>query len=224
MITQPIKAIPAHHFRSTYHTIRSDIHCLFSGNLLNDPEQKKRIVIEIATSIALVLVTGTVMWCWWVRPLQKQLKVTTDEPFQNIAPINDSNGNKSSLHHIFRHGTETFLKTIVNTATYDDLSKLDDDGNSVLHYAASRNLPEIIGALIAKKLNINTQNSKEYTPLHFAAFTNQKETLNSLLKNEANPTITNMDGETPRQVTTDKTIQTTLELAEQKWAEKQIST
>lgn len=221
VITEPIMAIPTNRFRSAYKTIHSDIRCLFGSEKIDDPEQKKRIIIEIAAGVGIMLITGTVVWIWWVRPLQKQLHDQgddreEDEILHNTPQVDAS----SSLQHLFRHGDETFLNNLINQSSEEELAQADEYGNTVLHYAASRTIAGVVTNLLAKKLDSNKKNSTGETPLHFAAFSNQKEVIKFLLDRGADPTISNDEKKTPREVARDPEIQSILELAEREWAEK----
>ena len=218
--TEPIVATSTNRFRSAYKTVRADIRCLFGNEKIDDPEQKKRIIIEVAAGIAIMLVTGTVIWIWWVRPLQKQLKNDPDESFENMPPITISDSEQSSLQHTFRCGKESLLEKKIDEMTVGDLSQPDEYGNTVLHYAASRHLPKAVAKLIEKRLKIDAQSGLDETPLHWAALSNQETIVQLLLKEGANPTLVNKKGDLPRQLTNNKTIQGILEQAERKWTEK----
>jgi len=218
--TEPMMAIPTNRFRSVYKTVRTDIRCLFGSEKIDDPEQKKRIMIEIAAGITIMLATTTVIWIWWVRPLKQQLhEKPKEESFENIPPITNDDGGKSSLQFIFRNGTERFLNEVIKETKDSDLAKQDESGNTALHYAASRDLPEIVAQLI-KKLPVNAKNKDDETPLHFAAFSDQKGATKLLIANGADPTIENKDKQTPHQIAENKEIQGILERAEREWAKK----
>ena len=221
VITEPMTAIPSNRFRSAYKTIHSDIRCLFGGEKIDDPEQRKRIIIEVVTGIAIMLITGTAIWIWWVRPLQKQLRNQgddreEDEVLHNTPKVNAS----SSLQHLFRHGDETFLNNLIDQSSEEELAQVDEYGNTVLHYAASRDISGIVMKLLTKKLDSNKKNLTGETPLHFAAFSNQKDVVKILITKGADPTIENKDKQTPHLVASDPIIQEILKQAEREWTKK----
>jgi hypothetical protein len=217
-IGEPIGAVPINRLHAVYKKLRADLYYLFSNKKINDPEQKKRIMIEIAGGIAIMFITGAVLWFWWIRPLQQQLHAQSnntqeDEILQNNPEINSS----SSLQHIFLHGNETFLCNLINQSSDKDLAQVDKYTSGILHYAASRNSTTVIKKLLDRKLDVNKQNNLGETPLHFAALSNQKEVVEFLLEQGANPTIANTDTKIPRELTTNKAIQDILHQAEEKW-------
>jgi len=218
VLTEPIHALSINRFRSAYATIRTDIRSLFSRKKIDDPEQKKRITIEIAGAIAIMLITGSVIWLWWVRPLQKELHAH-DERSNNSAFSLDQ------IHIDFSDSdkNEDDLMQIINSHDRTTLQKPDSQGSTILHYAASRDLPRVITKLLAKELDIDRKNILGETPLHFAAFHNQQEIVKLLLDNHADPTIMNNDRLKPFELTHDSEIQRILGEAENRWAKRQES-
>lgn len=235
MVTEPIKGISPKKLLSIYEIISVDIHRLLGRNKITDPKQKKRVMIEIAAGLTLILLTGTFMWIWWIRPLQKRLQqIKTDEEYHsatnNTASENQEFQNLKegevkpgaiSLQHIFLNGQEKWLhEQIIAIASDQALSKPDEYGNTVLHYAASRPLPTVVKKLIERNVPIDARNTIGETPLHFAAFSNQLEMVKLLITSHANPTIVNNEGKTPAQVTTDPAIQSFLQEAAHAWRAK----
>ena len=217
VITEPVVAMPINRFRSAYKTIRADLRYLFGHRKIDDPEQKKRIIIEIAGGIAIMLITGTVIWVWWIRPLKRQLQnqeTHREDDDDGIGQNSPAVGTSSELQHIFRQGNEAFLNNLIDQSPDEDLAQIDENGNSILHYAASRNITKVVKKLLTRKLEPNKKNSIGETPLHFAAFSNQKGVVELLLTEDADPTIMNDKGETPSLVAEDPEIQSILGEAE----------
>lgn len=82
-----------------------------------------------------------------------------------------------------------------------------------MHWAAKRNLYQVISLLVSKGANASAQDEIGRTPLHVAAFYNNIEALQILLYELANPLIKNNEGETPFDVATDPVIQFILQRA-----------
>ena len=72
-----------------------------------------------------------------------------------------------------------------------------------LHWAAKRNLYQIISLLVSKGANASAQDEIGRTPLHVAAIYNNIESLQILLYELANPLIKNNQGQTPFDVAVD---------------------
>ena len=73
----------------------------------------------------------------------------------------------------------------------------DDDGNTVLHFAARYAKPEVIPVLINHGAEVNAKNKKDDAPLHWAAEYANAEMISALHNAGANLNIKNHDGNTP---------------------------
>ncbi len=91
--------------------------------------------------------------------------------------------------------------------TIQDLEKLlnPEDGNTVLHLAAEKNLQDVVRYLIdARKMNPNATNASHDTPVHLAAKSGSREVLLTLVDAKANLNSMNRDGNTALRIITQK--------------------
>ena len=70
-------------------------------------------------------------------------------------------------------------------------------GNTLLHAAAVRGIPEEVLVLLGAGAEVNARGEHGYSPLHEAAAHGKAEVVSLLLAHGASPTATNDDGETP---------------------------
>ncbi len=80
----------------------------------------------------------------------------------------------------------------------------DDDGNTVLHFAARYAKPEVIPVLINHGAEANAKNKKDDAPLHWAAEYANAEMISALYKAKANLNITTQDDNTPLHLAVEK--------------------
>ncbi len=78
-----------------------------------------------------------------------------------------------------------------------DVNSVDEDGNTVLHYAAYNDETEIAELLLSKGANVNAVNREKETPLHMASDEGDKEIVKLLLGAGANVNAVEIDGKTP---------------------------
>ncbi|XP_071541534.1 acyl-CoA-binding domain-containing protein 6 isoform X1 [Panulirus ornatus] len=76
----------------------------------------------------------------------------------------------------------------------ETLSEKDENGMTLLHWAADRGYVDIAKYLLEKKINVNAQDVEGQTALHYAAFCGHLETIQVLLNHGADPTVQDADG------------------------------
>jgi len=84
----------------------------------------------------------------------------------------------------------------------------DENGLSLLHWAADRGHIGIAEIIINKNCSlINSQDAEGLTPLHYASSCGHLAVVRLLLQRGADPNIQDLEGDTPNNYDTDKTIQ-----------------
>lgn len=202
VMTQPIAAVQTNRFRSAYKTIRTDISRLLSNKKM-DAEQKKRVMIELAVGMAIVIITGTTMWFWWIRPLQHQ-------PHHGPNRVQEFDVEKNIYRLIKLNKDEDTIVEAIRTCSQIHPQSI------LLHYASDLSHQEVVIILLDNhNLPINAKNINGETPLHCAASRGQEQIVKLLLTKGADPTIQNNNGETPRKVAEEGSpIQAILQKAE----------
>ncbi len=71
-------------------------------------------------------------------------------------------------------------------------------GNTPLHVACSRGIPEEVEALLAGGADVNARGERNDTPLHDAAGAGHLTIVNMLLQKGADTNLVNQDGNEPR--------------------------
>lgn len=80
-----------------------------------------------------------------------------------------------------------------------DMMEKDENGMTLLHWAADRGHQEIVKYLLEQKLDVNAQDSEGQTALHFAASCGHLEVIRVLLDHGGDPTIQDADGLQPEE-------------------------
>lgn len=80
-----------------------------------------------------------------------------------------------------------------------EMMEKDENGMTLLHWAADRGHQEIVKYLLEQKLDVNAQDSEGQTALHFAASCSHLEVIRVLLDHGGDPTIQDADGLQPEE-------------------------
>lgn len=110
---------------------------------------------------------------------------------------------EGSLLDLVRVGDSSAVKSLSREET-DLLTKLNQDGNTALHYAAANGHLEILEFILQNGADPNARNSSGNTPLHWACFCNQLECVRVLVAcsdlsicNESEQTFVDMAASSP---------------------------
>lgn len=108
---------------------------------------------------------------------------------------------------------DKFDEFMEQTRDIDNLSEIFDvHGESLLHWAVTKNNVELMKYLIQKKCYINHENYRGATPLYYAAMNGATECVEYLVNQKADPrTISTFSGVKAKDVTNDKTLKDFLE-------------
>lgn len=79
----------------------------------------------------------------------------------------------------------------------DEINRVNADGSSALHIAASSNNSNILSQLIANGARVDLVDNYGNTPLHYAAQTSNANLITHLLAAGASPNVQNSEGQTP---------------------------
>ncbi|KAK8729025.1 hypothetical protein OTU49_008594 [Cherax quadricarinatus] len=82
----------------------------------------------------------------------------------------------------------------------------DENGMTLLHWAADRGHTEIAMCLLEKKINVNMQDAEGQTALHYAASCGHLNIIRVLLDHGADPTIQDSDGLRAEECVEDETV------------------
>lgn len=116
-----------------------------------------------------------------------------------------------SLFDYVKEGNMEKVKTILSTSIKSVLNSADDDGMTVLHWAADRGSKEILETLLAHGADVNVTDSENQTPLHYAASCGHLDCVKVLLQHGANAKIQDNEGNTPLSVASDNDVVKLLE-------------
>ncbi|XP_042216350.1 acyl-CoA-binding domain-containing protein 6-like [Homarus americanus] len=86
------------------------------------------------------------------------------------------------------------------------ISEKDENGMTLLHWAADRGHTQIVHCLLEKKININTQDAEGQTALHYAVSCGHIEIIQLLLDHGADSTIQDSDGLKAEECAEDETV------------------
>lgn len=87
----------------------------------------------------------------------------------------------------------------------------DENGMSLLHWAADRGHTEIVRCLLEKKINVNMQDDEGQTALHYAASCGHLDIIRVLLDHGADPSIQDSDGLRPEDCVDDEAVKVLFE-------------
>lgn len=93
------------------------------------------------------------------------------------------------------------------------LSKLDDNGLGLIHWAADRGFSEVLNTILSYGGNVNLLDSDKQTALHYAASCGHLECIDILLKSKADLTIKDADGLDPIAVANDDAVKKLLTIS-----------
>ncbi|KAK7083473.1 acyl-CoA binding domain-containing protein 6 [Halocaridina rubra] len=106
---------------------------------------------------------------------------------------------------------ENNIERIRNGDTEVILSARDENGMTVLHWAADRGYVDMTEVLLEKGFSVNIQDESGQTPLHYAASCGHLDLIKLLLSNGAHTTIVDSDGTLPVDCAEDQEIRMLLQ-------------
>jgi len=117
--------------------------------------------------------------------------VTVSSLAKNTDEKNISDADKTPFDWVKENNLEK-IKSLDSSA----LGMKDEDGMSLLHWAADRDYPDILLYLISK-IDINVQDADGQTALHYAASCGNLKALNVLMDNGADQSMKDNEGIVP---------------------------
>lgn len=142
-----------------------------------------------------------------IKRLEEATRISLKRKFEEeVTPV-------PPLHWAASEGrTETLRSLIRRRATVDFLNKKD---MTALYMAAKNGHGDSVKILLDAKADIDRKNGIiQETALHIAAVNNNAATVEVLLKRGANPFLTDVNGKTAKDVTTDSSIQSMIATAQ----------
>lgn len=100
---------------------------------------------------------------------------------------------KSLVDYVKDSDIENVVQHLKSLQTVD-LSELDDDGLSLLHWAADRGSADVLTVLMSHGANVNAKDADGQTPLHYAVSCGHLECIRVLLNHGADVNIKDNDG------------------------------
>lgn len=101
---------------------------------------------------------------------------------------------KTIFDHVQEQNFEKFIQALENCP---DVNELDDNGLSLIHWAADRGQDEMLRLLLKRpEVNVNVLDEDGQTPLHYAAFCGHQKCAQVLLDAGADTKIKDGQGQT----------------------------
>jgi ankyrin repeat protein len=120
------------------------------------------------------------------------------------SPVNalDSKGQTPLMLSLSMQGYNIDAKTRTETVKIllhygADLSRRDEKGWTLLHYAIRESNTDIVELFLRKGMDINAKDKYGYTPLHWAVTNNDKKMVEALVSRGADVNARNLQGNTP---------------------------
>ncbi len=101
-------------------------------------------------------------------------------------------GGWTALHAAYQRGDPETIKELLGAGA--SCCSLNDDGNTPLHYAVRKQLPEELLAVMTSRSDVDVRNKTNETPLFIAAWRDNIVAVELLLKCGANARIANNKG------------------------------
>lgn len=130
-----------------------------------------------------------------IDELKLRLGDSNKEILESWVNSKSKEGNTPLLYACFRGNIDLIEILIENSADY---THRNNQGLNALHVSAQGNKPESLILMTERyKLNINSKDNVNSTPLHWACYTGSHETVNFILSREPEINIQDKDGYTP---------------------------
>lgn len=118
--------------------------------------------------------------------------VSTMQPNFKDETINPTE--KSIIDYIKDSDIKNVLEHL-GSLSVNDLNKLDDNGLSVLHWAADRGCADVLETLLVHGSDVNIKDSDGQTPLHYAVSCGHIDCIKILLNHGANVNLKDNSGD-----------------------------
>lgn len=106
----------------------------------------------------------------------------------------DASSTETTLTHYVKDSDVTNVLQHLKSSQAVKLNELDNEGLSLLHWAADRGSPDVLSALLSHGADVNVKDAEGQTPLHYAVSCGHLHCIKILLDNGADVNLKDNDG------------------------------